>query len=76
MVFVAIHTSCMYCVSVSSTGARLDAFRSLCGRLVEKTRDEPKCLYYGFGFDGEEVHCREAYRDADGLLAHLENVGP
>jgi hypothetical protein len=21
------------------------------------------------------VHCREAYADADGLLAHLDNVG-
>ena len=53
----------------------LATFHSLCERFVEKTRDEPKCLYYGFSFDGDEVHCREAYEDADGLLAHLENVG-
>ena len=29
----------------------------------------------GFSFDGEEFHCREGYVDAEGLLAHLENVG-
>jgi hypothetical protein len=36
---------------------------------------EPKCLYYGFCFDGEQAHCREGYEDAQGVLAHLENVG-
>ena len=41
----------------------------------KKTSDESGCLYYGFSRDGDEVHCREAYIDADGLLAHLENVG-
>ena len=25
--------------------------------------------------DGEEIFCREAYRDAEGVLAHLTNVG-
>ena len=55
---------------------QLEAFRSLCERFVEKTRDEPGCLYYGFSFHGDEVHCREAYQDADALLAHLQNVGP
>ena len=54
---------------------QLDAFRALCERFVEKTSEEAKCLYYGFSFDGDEVHCREAYEDADGLLAHLESVG-
>ncbi len=54
---------------------QLDAFRALCERFVEKTREEAKCLYYGFSFDGDEAHCREGYEDADGLLAHLENVG-
>ncbi len=54
---------------------QLDAFRALCERFVEKTSEEAKCLYYGFSFDGDEVHCREGYEDADGLLAHLESVG-
>ena len=55
---------------------KLEAFRGLCERFVEATTSEPKCLYYGFSFDGNEVHCREGYEDADGLLAHVENVGP
>ena len=54
---------------------KLEAFKSLCEQFVEKTGKEPKCLYYGFSFDGDQVHCREGYADADGLLFHLENVG-
>ena len=55
---------------------RLADFRELCERFVAKTSGEPKCLYYGFSFSGNEVHCREGYEDADGLLGHLENVTP
>ena len=36
---------------------------------------ESKCLYYGFSFNGLEVHCREAYEDGYAVLTHLENVG-
>ena len=54
---------------------RLAEFRALCERLVEETRSEPGCLYYGFSFDGDEVHCREAYADADAMLAHMDHVG-
>jgi len=53
----------------------LPAFRALCEAFVDKTGNEAKCLYYGFTFDGDQVHCREGYADADGLLAHLDNVG-
>jgi quinol monooxygenase YgiN len=53
----------------------LAAFREICERFVNKTNSESKCLYYGFSFSGNEVHCREGYEDAEGLLAHLENVG-
>lgn len=37
---------------------------------------EEKVLYYGFSVDEEHrvVHCREAYADAEGLLAHLKDV--
>ncbi len=55
--------------------SNMQAFKSLCEAFVEKTRTEPKCLFYGFSFDGNQAHCREGYADADGLLAHLENVG-
>ena len=54
---------------------QMDAFRDLCKQFIEKTNQEAKCLYYGFSFDGNEVHCREGYEDANGLLAHLDNVG-
>ncbi len=54
---------------------QLAAFHTLCERFVEKTSAESGCLYYGFAFDGDEVHCREGYADADALLAHVENVG-
>lgn len=53
----------------------LEDFKNLCERFVEKTRAESKCLYYGFSFDGDQAHCREGYADAEGLLAHVENVG-
>jgi quinol monooxygenase YgiN len=54
---------------------KLDDFKALCTQFVEKTNSEPKCLYYGWSFDGEQAHCREGYADAEGLLVHLENVG-
>lgn len=54
---------------------QLETFNALCEQFVEKTNREPKCLYYGFSFNGNQAHCREGYADAEGLLAHLENVG-
>ena len=51
-------------------------FKRLSERLVETTRPEEGCLFYGFSFDGDEVFCREAYADAACLLKHLESVGP
>ena len=57
------------------TNGNLEAFKKLCERFVAKASEEPKCLYYGFCFDGDQVHCREGYEDAEGVLAHLENVG-
>ena len=55
---------------------KLETFNKLCEEMVAKTSGEAKCLYYGFSFDGDQAHCREGYADAEGLLAHLENVGP
>jgi quinol monooxygenase YgiN len=54
---------------------QLKAFKALCVQFVEKAKKEPRCLYYGFSFDGDQAHCREGYQGADGLLEHLENVG-
>ena len=55
---------------------KLEAFKALCEKMVENTTKEPKCLYYGFSFAGDVAFCREGYEDAEGALAHLENVGP
>lgn len=52
-----------------------DAFKELCERFIEKTKVEPGCLYYGFSFNGDKAHCREAYNGAEALLAHLGSVG-
>ena len=54
---------------------KIREFKALCEQFVEKTKEEPACLYYGFSFDGDLAFCREGYRDADGLLAHAQNIG-
>lgn len=54
---------------------KIDAFKALCQRFVEKTKTESGCLYYSFTFNGDLVYCREGYVDAAALLHHGENVG-
>lgn len=54
---------------------KLGDFKALCDQFVAKTSAEPKCVHYAFSFDGDNVHCREGYEDAPGVLAHLDNVG-
>ncbi len=54
---------------------KLGQFKSLCEELVEKTNNEPMCLYYGVSFDGNLAFVREGYKNAQGLLDHLENAG-
>jgi len=54
----------------------MEEFRNYCEKFVEMTSTESKCLYYGFTFNGNSVFCREGYVDAEGALAHIENVGP
>ena len=53
---------------------KMDEFKVLCEQLVTKAAAEPKCLYYGFSFNGELAYCREGYEGAEGLLEHLANV--
>lgn len=55
---------------------QLDAFRALCTRFIDQTQKEPGCLYYGFSFAGNTVHCREGYVNGEALLNHVEGVGP
>jgi quinol monooxygenase YgiN len=55
---------------------RMEDFQSLAEQCVAQTSVESGVLYYGFSFNGNEGHCREGYADAEGVLAHLENIGP
>jgi quinol monooxygenase YgiN len=54
---------------------KMEAFKALCEKFIDKTCGESQCLYYGFSFEGMQAHCREGYENAEGLLAHLDNVG-
>jgi quinol monooxygenase YgiN len=54
---------------------KLEAVKAGFPRFVEKTAIERKNLFYGFSVNGDEILCREGYTDADGVLAHLDNVG-
>jgi hypothetical protein len=56
-------------------GGNLEAFTALMPAFVEKTATEPACLYYDFTRNGDMAFCREAYIGAEGVLAHLGNVG-
>lgn len=55
---------------------KMEAFKAAFPAFIEKTMTEEKNLFYGFSIHGDEVFCREGYIDADGILAHLDNVGP
>ena len=67
------------CVSISPYFAikdgALEQVRAYLPQFVEMTQSEPGCLYYGFTLNGNDLHCREGYANAEGALAHLENVG-
>ena len=49
--------------------------RAMLPELVAKASSEEKCHYYDFTIQGDVIFCREAYEGAEGVLAHLENVG-
>ena len=54
---------------------KLDALKAALPAFVDKTANEEKNLFYGFTINDDEIFCREGYSDAEGVLAHLENVG-
>ena len=54
---------------------KLDAIKAMLPQFVEKTATEKGNLFYEFSMNRDELFCREAYNNADGLLAHLDNVG-
>ena len=55
---------------------QMDACKSFLAQFNRRVVNEDKCLYYNFTFKGDEMCCREAYQDAEGVQAHLENCGP
>jgi len=54
---------------------KLEAVKAFFPQFVEKTAKEKDCVFYGFTSNGDEMFCREAYENAEGLLAHVENIG-
>ena len=55
---------------------KLDEFKALGAQMVERTKTEKDCVFYGFSFSGDRAFCREGYTSAEGILAHLTNVDP
>lgn len=53
---------------------KLAEFKALGEQMVQRTQSESEVAFYGFSFSGQRAHCREGYRSAAGILAHLENV--
>jgi hypothetical protein len=54
---------------------KLEVVKAGFPRFVEKTATEKENLFYGFTVNGDEMFCREGYETAEGVLAHLDNIG-
>jgi quinol monooxygenase YgiN len=54
---------------------KLAEFKSRFPAFIAKTSTEPANLYYEFTVNGDEIFCREGYVGAEGVQAHLANVG-
>jgi hypothetical protein len=55
---------------------KLEIFTAAFPGFIARTTSEEKNLFYEFTRNGDDVFCREGYTDADGLLTHLDNIGP
>jgi quinol monooxygenase YgiN len=53
---------------------KLDAFKANFDTFIGLASNEEKCMFYAWSVNGNIVHCREGYADAEGLLDHLQNV--
>jgi len=54
---------------------QLEAAAGLLREFVARTQSEERMRFYEFTLNGDIVFCREAYVGAEGVLAHLKNVG-
>jgi len=56
---------------------KMEECKGFLARFCELVKtNEEKCLFFNFTLKGNEMCCREAYTDAEAVLAHLENCGP
>merc|ERR1711887_316429 len=57
---------------------KMDAFKAGFADFYKHTKEgtgaSGECLYYGFAQDGNKIFCREGYKSAAGVLAHLGEV--
>ena len=57
---------------------KMDAFKAGFADFYKHTKEgtaaSGECLYYGFAQEGNKIFCREGYKSADGVLAHLGEV--
>ncbi len=67
-------TCCTIVTYLKAHEGQLDDLKEMCEKFAKLTEEESKCLYYGFSFDGDLIHCRQGYEDAEGVLVHLANV--
>jgi quinol monooxygenase YgiN len=51
-----------------------EAFDELVDRFVREATKESGIRYYGWSANGDEIHCRQGYPDAEGFLEHVANV--
>ena len=49
--------------------------KAILPKMAAQTAPEKLMLQYDFTINGDEIFCRESYVGADGLLAHVENIG-
>lgn len=54
---------------------KVEEMKALLPKFVAQTATEKGNLFYDFTINGDELFCREAYENAEGLLAHLDGVG-
>jgi quinol monooxygenase YgiN len=54
---------------------KMEVAKALLPKFVEITKSEAGCLYYEFTINNDIIFCREAYKDGDATLVHLQNVG-
>lgn len=54
-----IDTCCSLAPYFEVNEGKLDEFKALGDKFVERTRSEPGCVHYAFSFSGQAVHCRE-----------------